>query len=67
MLPFPAADTEFTDKVANFHPYCPVTLNEKWAFTTAGVLEKPAAIASPITLLVGVALLAHGCTLKLQC
>lgn len=36
-LPFHAADTKFTDKVANFHPYCPVTLNEKWTIRTAGM------------------------------
>lgn len=37
MVPFHAADTEFTDKVANFHPHCPVTLNEKWTITAAGM------------------------------
>lgn len=31
------ADTEFTDKVANFHPYCPVTVNEKWPVSDAGM------------------------------
>ncbi len=36
-LPFLAADTEFTDKVANFHPYCPVKLNEKWTISLAGM------------------------------
>lgn len=29
--------TEFTDKVANFHPYCPVTLSEKWTISSAGM------------------------------
>lgn len=35
MLPFNAADTEFADKVANFHLHCPVMLNEKWTISTA--------------------------------
>lgn len=37
MLPFNAADTEFTEKVANFHPYCAVILNEKWTISMAGM------------------------------
>lgn len=36
-LPFHAADTEFTDKVANVHPYCPVMLNEGWTISSAGM------------------------------
>lgn len=32
-----AANTEFTDKVANFHPYCSVRLHEKWTIGTAGM------------------------------
>lgn len=37
MLPFLAADIEFTAKEANFHPYCPVTLSEKSTISTAGM------------------------------
>lgn len=37
MLPFNDADAVFTDKEANFHPYCPVILNEKWTISTAGM------------------------------
>lgn len=46
MTPFGA--TEFTDKVANFHPYCPVMRMKNGpsaVLECAGVLEMPAATA----------------------
>lgn len=70
-LPLHAADMEFTDKVANFHPYCPVTLNEKWNISTAGMRWCfGGACSNRLTsyiIPVGVGLLAYGCAEKPQC
>lgn len=51
MTPFGA--TEFTDKVTNFHPYCPVMRMKNGpsaVLECAGVLETPAATAPLLAL-----------------
>lgn len=52
-LPFDLL-TKFTEIVGNFHPYCPVTLDEKWTIRISGMRCCFGEACSNISILIGV-------------